>query len=62
MSMRNETENLLWDSIDALIKELDEVITYGARIVPVYDMKQYIDALLATSYRHAKEVPLDVEM
>lgn len=61
MSMRNETENLLWDSIDALMNELDEVVRYGTKIVPVDDMKDYIRESLKTVYKRAEEVA-NVEM
>lgn len=50
---RNETENLIWDSLDALLDEIDEVVREGAEIVPVGDIEKYINAQLKTIITNA---------
>lgn len=56
MNIKNENENLLWDSIDALLNELNEVCEYGARMVPVSDMHKYIDKQIDTIIANAHNV------
>lgn len=53
--LRDEIEEKGWQSIDALLNELEPVIVKHAEVVPVYDIQRYIDVLLSTVYRHARE-------
>lgn len=58
--LRDEIEEKGWQSIDALLNELEQVIVKHAEVVPVYDIQRYIDVLLSTVYRHAREHALKV--
>lgn len=54
--MRNEIEEQGWHGIDVVIQELMEPVIKQMMKgcdVSILDVKQYIDAQMATVYRHA---------
>lgn len=52
---RNEIEERGWVSIDNLVGLLDEVIQEHSKVVGVDEIEAYIDAMMKTVYRHARE-------
>lgn len=51
----NNNESLVWDSIDALINELDQVVIYaaGKGIAPAADICKYVQKQIDTIKAHA---------
>ena len=50
---RNNTENLLWRSIDALVEEIKAVAIEGQKTVDFWDIMQYTFATLWTAFTQA---------
>ena len=50
---RNNTENLLWRSIDALVEEIKAVAIEGQKTVDLWDIMQYTFATLWTAFTQA---------
>ena len=50
---RNNTENLLWRSIDALVEEIKAVAIEGQKTVDLLDIMQYTFATLWTAFTQA---------
>ena len=62
MNSRNNTEALIWDSIDGLVEELKAVYKIALGYVSIWDLMQYtaktVYAALQQAYKEANDVHL----